>query len=240
MIIKRNMKTGIPKNKRCKPENFESSVNKKKRKENGFYSAEGVSGSSEVKSNSNSVDSNGIIGNSAAQSEEGIRPRSDRAQKLPCRFNDSILYNNFGIEDENKRVSLCLPYAAELSDSGYSVKTFKTTVKGSRSLWVREKSKNACGFSSDVEGVDDNGKRKKGVYRLEDFALGDLVWAKCGKSYPVWPAVVIDPILQAPESVLSRCVPAAICVMFFGYSKNGKQRVNLLLVYVNKFEFLIH
>ncbi|XVF33174.1 hypothetical protein REPUB_Repub17cG0145900 [Reevesia pubescens] len=66
--------------------------------------------------------------------------------------------------------------------------------------------------------------RRKDVYKPEDFALGDIVWAKCGKRYPAWPAIVIDPILQAPEAVLSCCVPGAICVMFFGYSKNGTQR----------------
>lgn len=70
------------------------------------------------------------------------------------------------------------------------------------------------------------GKGKE-IYRPEDFALGDIVWAKCGRSYPAWPAVVIDPILQAPEAVLSCCIPGALCVMFFGFSKNGKQRVNL-------------
>ncbi|XVE77275.1 hypothetical protein DITRI_Ditri13aG0049200 [Diplodiscus trichospermus] len=67
------------------------------------------------------------------------------------------------------------------------------------------------------------GKRKD-AYKPEDFALGDIVWAKCGKRYPAWPAIVIDPISQAPEAVLSCCVPGAICVMFFGYSKNGTQR----------------
>ncbi|OMP08615.1 Tudor/PWWP/MBT superfamily protein [Corchorus olitorius] len=66
--------------------------------------------------------------------------------------------------------------------------------------------------------------KTKDVYKPEDFALGDLVWAKCGKRYPAWPAIVIDPILHAPEAVLSCCVPGAICVMFFGYSKNGTQR----------------
>ncbi|KAJ6873015.1 hypothetical protein NC651_031994 [Populus alba x Populus x berolinensis] len=67
-------------------------------------------------------------------------------------------------------------------------------------------------------------KKKKDVYRPEDFALGDIVWAKCGKRYPWWPAVVIDPILKAPDAVLSCCVPGALCVMFYGYSKNGTQR----------------
>ncbi|XP_030489203.2 histone-lysine N-methyltransferase ATX3 [Cannabis sativa] len=66
--------------------------------------------------------------------------------------------------------------------------------------------------------------RRKDVYRPEDFALGDIVWAKCGRSYPAWPAVVIDPLIQAPEAVLRCCVPNAMCVMFYGFSKNGKQR----------------
>ncbi|KAJ6686436.1 HISTONE-LYSINE N-METHYLTRANSFERASE ATX3 [Salix purpurea] len=65
---------------------------------------------------------------------------------------------------------------------------------------------------------------KKDIYKPEDFALGDIVWAKCGKRYPWWPAIVIDPILQAPDAVLSCCVPGSICIMFYGYSKNGTQR----------------
>ncbi|CAE6079104.1 unnamed protein product [Arabidopsis arenosa] len=64
---------------------------------------------------------------------------------------------------------------------------------------------------------------RKGVYKPEEFTVGDLVWAKCGKRFPAWPAVVIDPISQAPDGVLKHCVPGAICVMFFGYSKNGTQ-----------------
>ncbi|XP_021748093.1 histone-lysine N-methyltransferase ATX3-like [Chenopodium quinoa] len=67
-------------------------------------------------------------------------------------------------------------------------------------------------------------KQKKVAYGPEDFALGDIVWAKSGKRYPAWPAIVIDPMLQAPEAVLSSVIPGATCVMYFGYSKNGKQR----------------
>lgn len=76
-----------------------------------------------------------------------------------------------------------------------------------------------------------NSERRRDMYKPEEFALGDLVWAKCGKRYPAWPAVVIDPLLQAPESVLKSCVPGSICVMFFGYSKNGTQRVNFFRSY---------
>ncbi|XP_050280103.1 histone-lysine N-methyltransferase ATX3 isoform X2 [Quercus robur] len=83
---------------------------------------------------------------------------------------------------------------------------------------------NKTGFSYSGMMSKENVQKRKELYKPEDFALGDIVWAKCGRRYPAWPAVVIDPILQAPETVLSCCVPGAICVMFFGYSKNGTQR----------------
>ncbi|XP_044502534.1 histone-lysine N-methyltransferase ATX3-like [Mangifera indica] len=80
-------------------------------------------------------------------------------------------------------------------------------------------------FSSrNVDKSTNEKGKKKDVYKPEDFALGDLVWAKCGRTYPAWPAIVIDPIVQAPEAVLRCCIPGALCVMFFGYSKNGTQR----------------
>lgn len=72
--------------------------------------------------------------------------------------------------------------------------------------------------------VKEKGK-KEDFYKPDDFVLGDTVWAKCGKKFPAWPAVVIDPMWQAPDSVLRACVPGTLCVMFFGYSKNGTQRV---------------
>ncbi|XP_057980958.1 histone-lysine N-methyltransferase ATX4-like [Malania oleifera] len=74
------------------------------------------------------------------------------------------------------------------------------------------------------KGTKEKAEKRKDFYGPEEFVVGDIVWAKSGKRYPAWPAVVIDPMLQAPDTVLSSCVPGAICVMFFGYSKNGKQR----------------
>ncbi|KAJ9188144.1 hypothetical protein P3X46_003534 [Hevea brasiliensis] len=80
------------------------------------------------------------------------------------------------------------------------------------------------GYTSLEKMKREGAGKRKDVYKPEDFALGDLVWAKCGKRYPWWPAIVIDPILQAPEAVLSCCIPGALCVMFYGYSKNGTRR----------------
>ncbi|KAJ8751913.1 hypothetical protein K2173_000659 [Erythroxylum novogranatense] len=67
-------------------------------------------------------------------------------------------------------------------------------------------------------------ERKDGLYGPEDFYSGDIVWAKSGKKDPFWPAIVIDPMTQAPELVLRSCIPDAACVMFLGYSGNDTQR----------------
>ena len=69
------------------------------------------------------------------------------------------------------------------------------------------------------------GFQKEGFYWPEDFVLGDVVWARSGRKCPAWPALVIDPLLHAPEVVLNSCVPGALCVMFFGYSGAGHSRV---------------
>ena len=56
-------------------------------------------------------------------------------------------------------------------------------------------------------------------HNLEDFYVGDIVWAKSGKrNDPVWPAKVVDPVREAPELVRKAFVPGRLCVMFFGPS----------------------
>ncbi|KAK9094057.1 hypothetical protein Scep_025526 [Stephania cephalantha] len=82
-----------------------------------------------------------------------------------------------------------------------------------------------------VDRSRDSVEKRRGFYRPEDFVLGDIVWAKSGKRYPAWPAIVIDPMLQAPDAVLSSCIPGAICVMFFGYSGNGNRRFGTSISY---------
>ncbi|PHT74713.1 Histone-lysine N-methyltransferase ATX5 [Capsicum annuum] len=65
--------------------------------------------------------------------------------------------------------------------------------------------------------------KKKDFFEPGDFVFDDIVWAICGKHYPAWPAVVIDPLWQAPEAVLRACVPDTLCVMFYGYSRSGQR-----------------
>ncbi|KAL5568350.1 hypothetical protein UlMin_024925 [Ulmus minor] len=86
----------------------------------------------------------------------------------------------------------------------------------------------AIGEQVDLAGgersLKENGNRDDGLYGPEDFYSGDIVWAKPGKKEPFWPAIVIDPMTQAPELVLRACIPDSACVMFFGYSGNENQR----------------
>lgn len=65
-----------------------------------------------------------------------------------------------------------------------------------------------------------------GLHCLEDFYVGDIVWAKSGKRKdPAWPAKVIDPLREAPELVRKACVPGRLCVMFYGPSAaKGRHR----------------
>ncbi|WZZ66838.1 hypothetical protein YC2023_078208 [Brassica napus] len=124
-------------------------------------------------------------------------PRKDNGDSSEVDFDDLG-----GGKDANLRVSM-------LSSSD-----------DANSLSVRGKDE----FFAESGKPKDSAVMRKGVYRPEDFAVGDLVWAKCGKRFPAWPGKVIDPDSQAPDSVLKHCVPGSLCVMFFGYSKNGAQR----------------
>ncbi|KAJ7962572.1 Histone-lysine N-methyltransferase [Quillaja saponaria] len=144
-----------------------------------------------------------------------------------------------GKENNRLRNSECSPCLrdeeGELGDIGFSNIDYRKHMNPCRSIRATNsvnsssfiKTENCVsGFSVESTGqiISANSEKRKDIYKPEDFALGDLVWAKCGKRYPAWPAVVIDPILEAPKAVLNYCVPGALCVMFFGFSKNGKQR----------------
>jgi hypothetical protein len=76
-----------------------------------------------------------------------------------------------------------------------------------------------------VDCKENNGERKDRLYGPEDFYAGDMVWAKAGRKEPFWPAVVIDPMKQAPELVLRSFIADAACVMFLGNAGNENQRV---------------
>ncbi|KAK2406846.1 histone-lysine N-methyltransferase ATX3 [Trifolium repens] len=284
MVIKRAVKTEMPKLKRCKLEEPDSeglegcSGIQKKRMVNEFYSigdaddfsggsaswssevshCDGGAGGGEVEFNSNSVLLNGSktvkeLGSVVARPPL-LRSSRGRPQMLPSRFSDSVVvldaWKNRGaktedgggdgdssfeddrsfVEDDmvkNSDVN-CLKNSVCYPCDEMKVDEREGGDLSSVGRKMMKTDSNASGSGLSSEGIEQKtygnvGKRKE-VYRPEDFALGDIVWAKCGKRYPAWPAVVIEPMSQAPYSVLNCLVPDALCVMFFGYSKNGTQR----------------
>ncbi|CBI40526.3 unnamed protein product, partial [Vitis vinifera] len=179
---------------------------------------------------------------------EGSRPpllpsSRGRHRALPSRFNDSII-DSWTKEDskaDDMESNLddfeVVVYEKErIGEAGYVGFRESESKKYScshSSLSSLHDGLNPLVEASDYPGFNSKGREKAGkdktekrkdFYRPEEFVLGDIVWAKSGKRYPAWPAIVIDPVFEAPEAVLSSCVADAICVMFFGYSKNGKQR----------------
>lgn len=97
-----------------------------------------------------------------------------------------------------------------------------------------------CSGLSDFEGGRRRGNdvlRKSSLFLEEQreapmlgrFRVGDIVWAKLGRRYPAWPAVVINPLTDAPDAVLNCCIADGLCVMYFGYSRNKKQRVIIFI-----------
>ncbi|KAG6725628.1 hypothetical protein I3842_02G041000 [Carya illinoinensis] len=147
-----------------------------------------------------------------------------KSEEDKSKFKNSKLYPNVEKEEEEKVGYVAYKNFYRRKHLNSSSSTAKSSGLNSPALTKSDSYKPRFSFTGIERLAKGNAGKRKEVYKPEDFALGDIVWAKCGRRYPTWPAVVIDPISQAPETVLSCCVPGAICVMFFGYSKNGTQR----------------
>ncbi|KAG6663689.1 histone-lysine N-methyltransferase ATX3-like isoform X2 [Carya illinoinensis] len=147
-----------------------------------------------------------------------------KSEEEKSKFKNSKLYPNVENEEEEKVGYVAYKNFYRRKHLNSSRSTAKGSGLNSPALTRSDSYKPRFSFTGIERLAKGNAGKRKEVYKPEDFALGDIVWAKCGRRYPTWPAVVIDPISQAPETVLSCCVPGAICVMFFGYSKNGTQR----------------
>ncbi|DBA81836.1 TPA: hypothetical protein ACH3X1_007555 [Trebouxia sp. C0004] len=62
------------------------------------------------------------------------------------------------------------------------------------------------------------------AYALEDFAVSELVLVKnVNRKEPWWPAIVLDPIKEAPETIRRQMQPERLCVMFYGPPANKKR-----------------
>ncbi|DBA76675.1 TPA: hypothetical protein ACH3X2_008711 [Trebouxia sp. C0005] len=62
------------------------------------------------------------------------------------------------------------------------------------------------------------------AYALEDFAVSELVLVRnVNRKEPWWPAIVLDPIKEAPETIRRQMQPERLCVMFYGPPANKKR-----------------
>lgn len=126
------------------------------------------------------------------------KPRIDR--KLDFRLKDIILEPYYSSPSSVTSANAAVSSVSTGVESGGKVNTYAGTRKTVK---------------------DKVNAKKADFYEPADFVMGDIVWAKCGKNFPAWPAVVIDPLCQAPEAVLRACVPSTLCVMFYGFSRTG-------------------
>jgi hypothetical protein len=178
-----------------------------------------------------------------------VKTSRGRVQVLPSRFNDSVIENwrkdnkSSGEEREEEiEEEACRKEKVKVS-SNHSLKIKQQETKFTPRNYKYSSSSALCGEIDDEDKceeivrygnsfemkkqryVDDEPRPKKeGVYGPEDFYSGDLVWGKSGRNEPFWPAIVIDPMTQAPELVLRSCIPDAACVMFFGHSGTENER----------------
>lgn len=167
-----------------------------------------------------------------------VRTSRGRVQVLPSRFNDSVLENwrkdgRSSGEEREEEVEGC---RKEKVKAKFGPRNHKYSSSNAlcderddedEEMMVRY-SNNSFDVRKHVSSSEARPK-KEGVYGPEDFYAGDLVWGKSGRNEPFWPAIIIDPMTQAPELVLRSCIPDAACVMFFGHSGTENERVMCML-----------
>ncbi|XP_078439038.1 histone-lysine N-methyltransferase ATX4-like [Wolffia australiana] len=156
-----------------------------------------------------------------------LKTSRGRVQVLPSRFNDSVLLDSKKKEKLSKLATMAKEEGSVRSYTSRSTLTSLHEELGEEKTTIKKKKKKMLRVKVErEEGIDPDElhERRKDFFLLEEFSCGDVVWAKSGKRYPTWPALVIDPLRQAPQSVLNSCIARTLCVMFFGYSGNGQER----------------
>ncbi|XP_013714730.2 histone-lysine N-methyltransferase ATX5-like isoform X2 [Brassica napus] len=166
-----------------------------------------------------------------------VRTSRGRVQVLPSRFNDSVLENwrkdsrSSGEEEREEESEECrkekvkpkfIPRNHKYNSSAPCHDDDDEDADGAMVRYSNDMRKHMS--SSRTSTLEEARPKKEGVYGPEDFYAGDLVWGKSGKNEPFWPAIIIDPMTQAPELVLRSCIPDAACVMFFGHSGTENER----------------
>ncbi|KAK7293769.1 hypothetical protein RJT34_16642 [Clitoria ternatea] len=203
----------------------------------------GRQGESNSKGNDYEMDNNNNSNNEKNASRPPlVRTSRGRVRALPSRFKDSV------IEDWRKDSKSDGEFDDEFDESakrlaqrkGKSSSCNGHKGRGYSALCEELLHKNFVELRSNEGVLKVEKKKDGGLYGPEDFYAGDIVWAKAGKKEPFWPAIVIDPMSQAPEIVLRSCIADAACVMFLGNSENENQRDYAWVKYGMIFPFIDH
>jgi PWWP domain len=127
---------------------------------------------------------------------------------------DIILPDVLSVQDEEERYRACRNFGKRKytpAVSGSKLTTSLPPPPTKNGVQVVKRKRSLCVQIEDVREVE--------------FVYGDVVWGKKGKKHAAWPGIVIDPMQYAPEAIRVPRVPGALCVMFFGYSEVGNERV---------------
>ncbi|KAI5657685.1 hypothetical protein M9H77_26478 [Catharanthus roseus] len=169
---------------------------------------------------------------SVKESDPEFNPYKEKTSAKNSKLRGDIVNKKYKVNHQCSKFSSVLEDEIEdIGPPGYNVRKYSSSRSSLTSLTEQyaeigemEEPEDIIDLSGIGEFAKEEVKRKGQIYGPDDFVSGDVVWAISGRHSPAWPAIVLDPEIQAPQQVLNFRVADAVCVMFFGYSGNGTQR----------------
>ncbi|KAI0492617.1 hypothetical protein KFK09_026893 [Dendrobium nobile] len=188
-----------------------------------------------------------------------VRTKRGRAQVLPSRFGDSFTietwrkeklesgiidsdFGEFNVTETESKNSFELLGKQDCYRACWNIKSMKKSLSPSTLTFLHESSEGEevmvfpalPNLNESVRNLGnisaDKMSQREYLNSSMKFAVGDVVWAKPGNTYPAWPAIVVNLTPQAPEPVSKSLNVGFICVMLFGYSGSGEVRRKCALV----------
>ncbi|KAJ6841016.1 histone-lysine N-methyltransferase ATX4-like [Iris pallida] len=224
MIVRRSLRTAMPRLKRCKAVSASDSDSSSDSDEDGHGR-----GAPTPKKRC-TPDGDDV---SSTEAESGVRRRMTsrgRARFVPARFRDAVLIDptkreKRGPEDldpdfdpnpkpRTRPRSVTLYEREDLYWECQNFDARRNSTSRSSVTYVHEESS-----LSKKEGEQEEEEKGKISVATDQFATGEVVWAQVAGKYLVWPAMVMNPARHATDYV-----SGAVRVMFFGHSASGIQR----------------
>ncbi|XP_020571461.1 histone-lysine N-methyltransferase ATX4-like [Phalaenopsis equestris] len=158
-----------------------------------------------------------------------VRVKQERAYGLPTRFGDSFLIENCRkAKLEPRAINADFEEECVVAENRAcrNMKPMKNSLSPSGLTFLHESSVDLDESARNVSA--DKMEQGEDVHSSMNLTSGDVIWAKPGKRYPAWPAIVVNPMRRAPESASNSFIAGTICVMLYGYSESGDRKYELL------------